>query len=284
MKFDKQRYPILFRMGSWKQLLHFMTSEFSQSANVDIERFSKNMAPILEQHVKDVTSSKSKPIYVARTIVDHIGNNEKTQKTLMNHSRFIEEGAGVIIIPFVSQRLNALTYTVKVMPEQSGEMAGSKVVTIGGFRKDGLDSFAVLVQHNKDSDLFHIETVTASDIIRSNKTEVLEAYHKQLVDWVFYILLFRQFAEQEVKIIEPGSRAKVKKQKHLNRSPLGVEIMDVNFFTTSVRSEGFEVEGHFRLQACGPGHSKRKLKWIGNYKKNGYTKRSKVSVDDSIEG
>lgn len=48
------------------------------------------------------------------------------------------------------------------------------------------------------------------------------------------------------------------------------KLLNSSYLKTSIRTEGFAVSGHFRLQPCGPGRSKVKLIFISPYEKNGY--------------
>jgi hypothetical protein len=52
--------------------------------------------------------------------------------------------------------------------------------------------------------------------------------------------------------------------------------LDSTWFTTIVRSEGFKVGGHFRMQPFGKNLSDRKLIWISPFDKNGYTRKAKI--------
>ena len=56
-------------------------------------------------------------------------------------------------------------------------------------------------------------------------------------------------------------------------------MLDSTWFTNIVRSEGFAVHGHFRMQACGPNHSQRKLTYINDFEKKGYTRRAKKTIE-----
>jgi hypothetical protein len=93
-------------------------------------------------------------------------------------------------------------------------------------------------------------------------------------------LPFLEFAESETKIInaKTGHRAKIGKEKYVTDIPYDIEIVDSNWFTTSIRTEGFGVTGHFRLQPVGEARQGRKLIWIADFQKHGYTKRAKVDI------
>lgn len=86
------------------------------------------------------------------------------------------------------------------------------------------------------------------------------------------LLLFKRFAHVEVVTVPP--RAKVKHGTVKARNDTGVPVLylDSKWFTTLVRSEGFKVSGHFRLQPKKVnGEWTRELIWINEFEKHGYT-------------
>jgi hypothetical protein len=95
------------------------------------------------------------------------------------------------------------------------------------------------------------------------------------------ILPFLEFAECETKIINSkhARRTVVGKDKYVTDIPLNIKVVDSNWFTTIVRSEGFNVSGHFRLQPVGAERSQRKLVWIKDFEKHGYTKRARIEIE-----
>jgi hypothetical protein len=93
---------------------------------------------------------------------------------------------------------------------------------------------------------------------------------------IFTLILFMKYCETETKIIGAGKKAIHAGQKYVNESRYKVEILDSTWFTTIVKSEGFHVRGHFRMQPYGPNMSQRKLIWITDFEKDGYTRTAKV--------
>jgi hypothetical protein len=57
--------------------------------------------------------------------------------------------------------------------------------------------------------------------------------------------------------------------------------MDSTWFTQLVISNAFNVRGHFRLQPCGPELKERKLIWIQDFQKSGYTRKAKVEYSNN---
>ncbi|MFX1707156.1 hypothetical protein PV783_24525 [Chitinophaga sp. CC14] len=93
---------------------------------------------------------------------------------------------------------------------------------------------------------------------------------------ILYLILFTKYCKMETKIIGAGKKDFHVKEKYVNETKVPIEILDSTWFTTIVRSEGFSVEGFFRMQAYGPGFSQRRLQWIPPFEKQGYTRRAKI--------
>ena len=83
--------------------------------------------------------------------------------------------------------------------------------------------------------------------------------------------LFLKYAEIETKHLPPKSKTSDGKIQHKNETNSTVTILDSTWFTTLVKSDAFKVRGHFRLQPCGEGRKERKLIWINDFQKSGYT-------------
>lgn len=94
--------------------------------------------------------------------------------------------------------------------------------------------------------------------------------------WIIAFVLFKKYCELETKIITPKSVSKHIGTKYVNETDKRIKILDSTWFTTIVRSEGFHVRGHFRMQPYGPGMSQKKLIWISDFDKEGYTRTAKV--------
>lgn len=96
---------------------------------------------------------------------------------------------------------------------------------------------------------------------------------KPLIFWT----LFRLYAEVEVKALAPKTKLKDIKCKYVNDTPFPITFLDSTWFTTLVKSDAFKVSGHFRLQPCHDENGKptKKLIWISDYMKTGYTSPAK---------
>lgn len=89
--------------------------------------------------------------------------------------------------------------------------------------------------------------------------------------------LFLQYAEVETKVLE--SRCQIYEGQNCiynNRTQFPIKIIDSTWFTTLIHSDAFKVRGHFRLQPCGQAFKDRKLIWINEFQKDGYTREAKI--------
>ena len=87
--------------------------------------------------------------------------------------------------------------------------------------------------------------------------------------------VFRRYAKVELVEVSANSRVKEMGKKYLNETDGDVVYLDSMWFRELVRSEGFGVRGHFRLQPKKKeGVWTRELIWISDFKKEGYRRRS----------
>lgn len=86
-------------------------------------------------------------------------------------------------------------------------------------------------------------------------------------------LNFLRYAEIETKILPPKTKSIKLNCMYNNLSDLKISFINSTWLTNLVKSDAFKVSGHFRLQPC---HDKdglptKKLIWISEYMKEGYT-------------
>lgn len=94
------------------------------------------------------------------------------------------------------------------------------------------------------------------------------------------LLALYYFAEIEDKYVQHGKvpRALVAGEKFVNETTVPIQVIGCNWFTNIIRTAGFGVKGHFRNQACGIGLSERKLIWVSDFQKKGYTRVAQKTV------
>jgi hypothetical protein len=91
--------------------------------------------------------------------------------------------------------------------------------------------------------------------------------------------LFKKYAEVETKLLQPNDKSRVFNCKYYNDSDYQIQIMDSTWFTTLVKSDAFKVRGHFRFQPCGQAFRDKKLIWIKDFQKEGYTRKAKKELE-----
>jgi hypothetical protein len=94
---------------------------------------------------------------------------------------------------------------------------------------------------------------------------------------IYKLLCFFYFSDNEMIIVEPGRKYGTKKTGKLINTfeDIPVTVVNSNWNITSIRTEGFDVRGHFRLQPCGVGMKEVKMIFIEPFRKKGYIRNAK---------
>ena len=94
------------------------------------------------------------------------------------------------------------------------------------------------------------------------------------------ILIFKKYVKIEIEEIEGSKKSKQKVNKSMvaPKLPFDVNIVNCTWFTTLVRSSGFKVRGHFRLQPKKDenGEWTKELIYVNEFEKQGYTRVAKI--------
>lgn len=99
---------------------------------------------------------------------------------------------------------------------------------------------------------------------------------KRIELFIYKLLAFFFLSENEFIIVEPGRKCGTRKSgKIINPfKDIPLTVVNSNWNITSVRTEWFEVKGHFALRWCGEGRQIPKMVFIEPFKKNGYIRKS----------
>lgn len=125
-----------------------------------------------------------------------------------------------------------------------------------------------------DACLFETKEVRKSFVWKEWEDKGMDADH--WLGWLVCLPVFLKYCPMETKMVNGGRREKHVGEKYVNETKYTVEILDSTWFTTIIRSEGFGVGGHFRMQAYGPGMTQRRLQWIEPFEKTGYTRKARI--------
>lgn len=101
-----------------------------------------------------------------------------------------------------------------------------------------------------------------------------EDFYAEMMEFT-KLLIFTELSELETIILGPKQTTGTRKQgKWMNESNGLVRIVDSTWNKKIIKGDGFQVSGHRRLQPCGPGLRHRKLIWVDDFEKTGYTRNA----------
>ena len=105
----------------------------------------------------------------------------------------------------------------------------------------------------------------------TDKNEIQSYLWSRLAQPIIFNM-FKSYAEIETKTIFAETKQKDGVNKYVNDTKLNLTFLDSKWFTNIVKSEGFSVSGHFRLQPKKKnGEWTKELIWINEFNKTGYT-------------
>ena len=125
------------------------------------------------------------------------------------------------------------------------------------------------VANDKMNTFLWVSNFYKNDAVIKNKDYELFVFN--FIQSICILEIFRKFADVETKYLPPNKVTKDIICKYVNDTKTGITMLDSKWFTTLVKSDGFTVHGHFRLQPCGKEMKDRKLIWINEFMKTGYT-------------
>lgn len=127
-------------------------------------------------------------------------------------------------------------------------------------------------------DSFKIMPLLNTVVYPPNQTDYLnDKFFKEFIR----LLIFTEYSELQETLVNPRQSYGTKKQgKYLNETNKPFIVVDSNWNKIIIRTEGFGVSGHFRLQRVGVNREDRKLIYISEYFKNGYVRGAKRELSD----
>lgn len=102
----------------------------------------------------------------------------------------------------------------------------------------------------------------------------------KIFSMIMQVMTFVELGDIEVIELLTGRNNGLPKTKGkiTNTHNNTVFVVDSSWNKLIIRTEGFAVRGHFRLQPCGVNHADRKLTWIDAFEKHGYTRKPKAEI------
>lgn len=104
--------------------------------------------------------------------------------------------------------------------------------------------------------------------------------NEQLIDALLAVLIFKHYAKVELDIVHGHEKkmSTVAKEKIINETPKGVNIMDSDWYTTIYRTEGYDVRGHIRYYK-----KNDTISYVHPHRRKGYIRRAKILDDPTAE-
>jgi hypothetical protein len=204
-----------------------------------------------------ISSCKNKVQYIASTLfepIERYGSKLLTYETMRDYF-----GSGILV--FQGGKYCYYDIKMKNLADTEAE--------VWVFYKEFLFSYCKRNLYSFDS------------WIRDGKTHI--HINDYLFKEILAVLLFIKHAEIEIKNLPPNRQIwDGQTCIYNNKTNTNIQVIDSTWFTTLVKSDAFKVRGHFRLQPCGDGKSKRKLVWINEFNKDGYTRKARKIDNDRL--
>jgi len=103
-----------------------------------------------------------------------------------------------------------------------------------------------------------------------------DASTKEKCELFIKILIFLHLSEvKEVHLKPNGKVGDRRNEKVMNKTTHPFIVVDTTWNITSIRTKGFTVSGHFRLQPYGKDRALKKLIFVDQFEKEGYIRKAK---------
>jgi hypothetical protein len=253
MKFSKRAYPILDLVDNDSFLSLDIENSFSDEINdyFKTDKSKKDWVDNVKEYLTEFDFKTIHICYFAKSIADKILSLNDKLVTIYPE---IPNSKGIYLFP---------NKTAKLFKWHDRTM---EVVTFFEHQIVEVSIFK-----------FEETKIATNNIPEIEKDENGKIKYLNAKIVLLYLSLYH-FAEIETKIISTSSNQKkviLNDEKYLSDVKTKIEIVDSNWFTNIIRTTGFNVNGHFRLQPYGEKKANRKLIWIDNYEKKGYFNDSK---------
>lgn len=254
-------------------VLGFLENDFIGELKVPMS-INKQYVPILKE-VFQYSWPKlrhkfaSNVIYVSESFVDAADLATPKMREYENEFTLDE---GEYCGTFLVKRL-AICYSFKLWYDEDGGQNIS--LDIFTFKDNCVISIYSTFSEDRKNSTFQFY----NDLDDSGCFYAGEAMDKILSNW-FWItriwILFKKYAQVETKYLPAGQKLKTIDVKYVNETHSNVTILDSTWFTNLVKSDGFKVRGHFRLQPKKKeGRWTKEIIWIDKFDKEGYTTKAK---------
>jgi hypothetical protein len=95
---------------------------------------------------------------------------------------------------------------------------------------------------------------------------------RELAEQLIRAMIFVNLGEVDFLLVPPGRKVGTRATGYKSEVPFPVKVVDSSWNRYTIRTAGFAVSGHLRLQPHGPGGKLRKIIWVEGYTKKGYVR------------
>jgi len=266
MKFSKEKYKILNMIDSLKRnKLNDVKLYFAD----ELEEFDQQY---LGNRVSYLCKS-SDIYYYSNSISEKIKNKDfdfmEEMKPYLDSSIC---GSGVILLDKEFQ----LCYDIWEDKEDDKIVFESYLINDGDFlcmvNNGWIDSKTKLIYFGKSLSVSRDTVSICPSIIELGSSYPI----RMAINHQF----FKKYAPIENVILSGKlkKKAKLNQETHINKNKFNINVIDSRWFTDIIKSDGFGVKGHFRMQPYGEGRKEVKLIWIKNFEKTGYTIKARKKL------
>lgn len=254
MKIDKDKFPALF------------------DDEIVIRKYKHILEPTQISNFKDLIEiSKRVQTYLTKPIIDPMLT---AYHKLIPHRKELTDSCRALVYMSKAGNPHVLQY-VLLVEEDRIDLIGQIHFIVPNSHDFGM-LFSVYIDRDTTDQLMFKSRPGIPPIVK------IELHDEVLNVALIAILsaeLFINFAEVETKIMKPNTQIwdeRMVNAIYNNKTRNNITVIDSTWYQNLVSSGAFKVRGHFRLQPCGPGLSKRRLTWIADFEKSGYNRRAKI--------
>lgn len=192
-------------------------------------------------------------------------NDEEYSKELVGES-------GVVLL-----KDKSVFFIIKLTPENNVVIE----IVIFDNRYNTLLEFVLPIGESNNKQSVWVSKVVHTENLPEGLRQGM-GYYLTTKYFILTLLLFRKYAQVEIKNLPAGRKVKGIICDYKNETKVNVEYLDSKWFTTLVKSDGFDVRGHFRLQPKKKnGEWTKEMIWINPFVKTGYTAPARKLKQDT---
>lgn len=262
MRIDYKHYPII-------KYLHNNTINDIPIYKEDRIPFGMIKKDFISTWNKSINSFRKEINVISASFIDACDKSYKSLSDL--HNNAIEEGIELTV------KGTYIIGPIVYMADIELPLNDKNNQILYAFTKEGgLIAVQIIYPfpHQGENILWASEYIRSAGVV--DKESLIDLI-KEMYRTVVTVGMFKSYAQVETKILPPNQKRRDITCLYRNNTDFTVTYLDCKWFTTLVKSEGFNVRGHFRLQPKKKdGKWTRELIWINEFRKHGYTARARI--------